>query len=288
MKFLVLGASGMLGASLVPALAAAGHQVTGHGRVGAHLERAELTDAMQSQALLERIAPDVTVNLCGLTDVDRCEAQPQLAWLGNVRTAENVAAACAVTGSHLVHVSTDQVYDGELPQTEEQARPGNTYALSKYAGELAVLAWPGTVLRTNFFGASRHPVRRSLTDWLFDEISAGRPVKVFEDVWFSPLSIDTLCGMIERVAAARPNGIFNLGSREGMSKADFAFAFAKALSLPVQGMTRVKVRDAGTAKAWRPAGMQMDCARLELALGLALPRLEDEIESAAKDYCAEV
>lgn len=287
MKVLVLGASGLLGTTLVAALGALGHTVVAHSRRGAGLEPGDLTQAAETLALVARTAPDVVVNLAGLTDVDRCEAQPQQAWLANVLTAENVAAACGAAGAHLVHISTDQVYDGAPPRGETQACPGNCYALTKYAGELAALRVGATVLRTNFFGASCHPTRRSLTDWLYTSLTQGQAIRVFDDVFFSPLSMATLCTMIERVARERPAGVYNLGSREGLSKADFAFAFARGLGLPAELMTRASVRQA-VLKAWRPADMRMDCAKIENTLGVAMPRLEDEIELATKDYRADV
>lgn len=287
MKVLVLGAGGMLGASLVPALTALGHTVVGHGRDAVGLLPGDLAQAGETQALVAGAAPAVVVNLAGLTDVDRCEAEPQQAWLANVLTAENVAAACAAAGAHLVHISTDQVYDGAPPRGETQARPGNCYALTKYAGELAALRVSATVLRTNFFGASRHPARRSLTDWLYASLTRNQAIRVFDDVFFSPLSMATLCSMIERAARERPAGVYNLGSRDGLSKADFAFAFARCLGLPAELMTRASVRQA-VLKAWRPADMRMDCAKFENTLGVALPRLEEEIELATKDYRAHV
>lgn len=287
MKILVLGASGMLGASLVPALGALGHAVTGYGRTGVGLEPADLTQIGETQMLIARVAPSVVVNLVGLTDVDRCEAEPQRAWLSNVLTAEHIAAACTAAGAHLVHISTDQVYDGAPPHSEAQARPGNCYALTKYSGELAALRAGATVLRTNFFGASHHPIRRSFTDWLYTSLTQGQAIRVFDDVRFSPLSMATLCMMIERVARVRPAGVYNLGSRDGMSKADFAFAFARSLGLDEQLMTRASVQQA-ILKAWRPADMRMDCAKIENTLSLAMPHLADEIELASKDYRAQI
>jgi dTDP-4-dehydrorhamnose reductase len=286
MKILVLGGSGMLGASLLPALVAAGHAVSGHHRT-AGPAAADLADAGATHALIARLRPDVTIDLAGLTDVDLCDREPQQAWLANVRTVEHVAAACRLAGSHMVLVSTDQVYDGPGPCPEELARPGNTYALTKYAGELAAQAVGATVLRTNFFGASRHPTRRSLTDWLHGALREERPIRVFDDVQFSPLSLPTLCSLLERLSALRPAGVFNLGSRDGMSKADFAFAFAHALNLPLHAMQRASVRQA-TLGAWRPSDMRMDSAKMESVLGMRLPRLGDEIELAAKDYRADL
>jgi dTDP-4-dehydrorhamnose reductase len=282
MKILVLGASGMLGTSLVPHLTARGHSVSSHGRRGDMV--ADLGDAVATLALMRRASPEVVINLAGLTDVDRCESHPKEAWLSNVLSAENAAAASVAVGAHLIHMSTDQVYDQDACSEESQACPGNYYAMSKYAGELAALGAGATVLRSNFFGLSRHPTRLSLTDWLFSALIEGRPVQVFDDVRFSPLSIATLCEMIAIAALRRERGIFNLGSHAGMSKADFAFAFANVLGLKTTVMSRSLAAHATFLKAWRPKAMCMDSRRFEEVFGQVLPDLQAEIQRAAKDY----
>ena len=230
MKILVLGAGGMLGATLVPYLLQQGHQVLAHSRHGVDSSLvADLTSPHETSTLVGKAKPDTIINLAGVTDVDRCEADPTFAWLSNVRAVENIAAASRSVGAHLIHVSTDHLYNRSPASTESDACPGNQYAFTKYAGELAALAAPATILRTNFFGASRHATRRSLTDWLFTALNGASPVQVFEDVRFSPLSMATLCEMMMRAMQTRPVGIFNLGSNAGMSKADFAFVFAASL-----------------------------------------------------------
>lgn len=285
MKLLVLGGTGMLGTRLVPMLRAQGHEVVVHGHSRAASCVADLGVPAQARQAVAAAAPDVVLNLASLTDVDRCEAEPQAAWRLNVHAAENVAAACSASSAHLLHVSTDQVYDGTGPHREGDALPGNYYAQTKYAGELAALAAGATVLRTNFFGASEHPVRRSLTDWLFGALEQQRTVPVFFDVLFSPLSITTLCLLLERLAALRPAGVFNLGAREGMSKADFAIAFARAVGRPAACLQPASVAHA-TLKAWRPRDMRMDSGRIEAILKHPLPSLAEEIVVAAKDYRA--
>lgn len=288
MRILLLGATGMLGASLAPALQAAGHELLRHGCLSHAEMQADLTDSAAVDQLFRRAGCEVAINLVGMTDVDGCEARPVDAWRLNVGVAEHVASACIAHRAHLVHVSTDHVYEGAGPHPETRALPGNCYSQTKYAGELAALRAGGTILRTNFFGRSGHPVRRTLTDWLFDALREGRRIDVFDDVLFSPLCMTTLGRIVEVLVSLRPAGVFNVGSRRGMSKADFAFTFAGALALPTRGMRRVGVESATALKARRPRDMRMDTASLETILGEAMPMLADEICLAAEDYRAEL
>ena len=284
-RVMVTGAQGLLGSSLVPALTAAGHTViAAPGRRG--VPPFDLARADDVLAWTWRAAPEVVVNLAALTDVDACERDPHAAFVANTRIVEHLAAAVrAGAAGALVHVSTDQVYDGAGPHREDAVTIRNTYALSKYAGELAALAVGATVLRTNFVGRSRTQARTSLSDWLVDALGRAEPISVFTNVLFSPLAIDSLVALVVQVIAARRSGIYNLGCRGGGSKADFAFRLAQARGLPVASMRRSEL-EPGARPARRPLDMRMDCAHFESTFGVTLPGFEAEIERVAAGYDA--
>lgn len=268
----------MLGASLCPVLEASGFKVTTQGRSGPVGAVCDLTSARDTGTMLDRVRPEIIVNLAALTSVDRCEEAPNEAYRANVKTVENICRWIARNGgAKLVHISTDQVYDGPGPHEEQQVTLTNYYAFSKYAAELAVHAVEGTSLRTNFFGHSRRQGRQSLSDWLLGALRDKTSINVFTDVMFSPLSLNTLCALIADIAARPVGGVFNLGSRDGMSKADFAYAIAALYGLGTDTMTRAK---SGTVKlkAYRPGDMRMNCSLFERTYGVRLPMLAEEIK----------
>jgi dTDP-4-dehydrorhamnose reductase len=288
MKILLFGSSGMLGASLAPWLSACGHQVVTSTRGEAAGIPFDLANPDSTIELLQRVRPDVVINLVGLTNVDRCETHPKEAWFANVLCIENIAKACKAASADLIHLSTDQVYDSTPECSENQASPGNCYALTKYAGELAALSANATVLRTNFFGFSQHASRRSFTDWLFAALVERREITVFDDIYFSPLSMKTLCSVIEKLTLKHVSGIFNLGSCSAMSKADFAFTFGKALGLPGEGLKRSSASASPAMVAWRPKNMGMNSSLFETTFGIYLPTLQSEIEHTAKEYLEKI
>ena len=287
-KILVTGAQGMLGCYLIPHLRACGYEVARHSRKG-HMEvRANLTDADQVGVALDEIAPEVIVNLAALANVDECESHPQLAYLANVRIVENLAKWMRKDGNscHLIQISTDQVYDGVGPHEEEDIALTNYYGFSKYAGELAAATVSSTILRTNFFGPSKCSDRMSLSDWVVQSITQGDPITVFNDVRFSPLSLQRLVEFVELFIAKRQQGVFNLGSKDGMSKADFAFTLAEVLDLPTKQMSR-GTSDKVRLTAYRPKDMCMDSSRFEDVCGVELPTLREEIHSMKTAYIRE-
>jgi dTDP-4-dehydrorhamnose reductase len=292
MKILLLGSTGLLGCTLSTFLVSPDDEVNTHGRGNGAQYQADMSSPKEAVDLLRKVQPDAIINLVGLTNVDLCETQPNQAYLLNVRTVENIASWIRLekASCHLVHLSTDQVYDGTHPydgthlHTEESVTLTNYYAFSKYAGELAAASIPSTILRTNFFGRSKCQSRTSLSDWLFRALSNDDPIEVFDDVLFSPLAMSTLSEMIELSVRNQPVGVFNLGSRDGSSKADFAFAFAEELGLPVRAMRRTTSDKVAFLKTYRPKDMRMNSAKFEGALGVNLPNLRDEIKRAAKEY----
>jgi dTDP-4-dehydrorhamnose reductase len=285
---LVVGGTGMLGSTLVPVLRTLGPVVV-HGRSAQRDANADFADPAQARALLDRVRPATVVNLAGLTNVDTCEQQPHQAYLLNVKVVESIVAWMQGRDASpaLVHVSTDQVYDGTGPHREDAVTLTNTYALTKYAGELAALRVPATVLRTNFFGPSRCAARTSFTDWLLRALRQGQALQVFDDVLFGPLSMTTLTQCIAHAVQQPVAGVYNLGASTGMSKADFSFAFAEAMRLPTGSMRRTTTGQVDFLKTYRPKDMRMDNTAFEAAFQRPQPTLAAELQLVCEEYLNE-
>jgi dTDP-4-dehydrorhamnose reductase len=154
MRLLVTGGAGMLGRAVTEAATRLGHEVTS-------LSRAELdiTDADRVRRAIGAARARAVVNCAAWTDVDGAEEHEREATATNGAGAGNVARAAEETGSRIVHVSTDYVFDGSktTPWVESDAvGPIGAYGRSKLAGEQEVVAaGPGhAIVRTAWlFGA---------------------------------------------------------------------------------------------------------------------------------------
>src|SRR5665648_1126443 len=136
MRWLVVGANGMLGQDLTAILEHRGERVVGVDR-----DAVDITDGKASAGLARGF--DVVVNCAAHTAVDRAEEEEAAAFAVNAVGAANVARACRVAGARLVHISTDYVFDGS--GTEPYAEhaplaPRSAYGRTKAAGEWAVRA----------------------------------------------------------------------------------------------------------------------------------------------------
>jgi len=285
-KILITGANGLLGTSLGSFLKERGENVVTSAFKSKADFNFDLSVDAECNHFLELIKPTVIINLAGMTSVEFCEENLHLAYAANTRTVENLAKWIIATKSkcHLIHISTDHVYDGPGLHAEENVKITNNYAMTKYAGELAAAFVPCTILRTNFVGKSKINSRESLTDWVYKSVINNKCVQVLDDVYFSPLSIKRVVNMIYLVLYSKPIGVFNLGSDLGMSKAEFDFAFAKSLGFQADNMTKINADKALFLKAYRPKNMCMNSSKFETIMDVKLPKLIEIIDEVANEY----
>lgn len=288
MKIAVLGASGLLGSALVPKLRRCDHKVTTIGRSPGSSYVCNIGDENDVAGVLSALMPDVIINLVALTDVDMCEIKPNFAFKINVSALENVVSWIEQSQHqcHLVQLSTDQVYDGFGVNSETDVVLSNYYAFSKYTAELVALRVRSTILRTNFFGKSHCKGRQSFTDWLHTKFVNKEAFFLFNDVYFSPLSLETLCEILSRLVLLQLDGIYNLGSRGGLSKSDFALQFASNLNLNVGKAMVTSIESVDFMDTYRPKDMRLNVSKIESKMNLVLPTLKDELDKVTGDYNA--
>jgi len=285
-RILIVGATGMLGTNLAPYLRGLNISVVTHGNSSNADWNFDLSDNKVALRRLSEINPTTIINLASLTNVDMCEADMHLAYLSNTHTVEVLVDWIRKNkpNCYLVHISTDHVYDGlASSSSEEEVCLVNNYAFSKYAGELAALQIASCILRVNFIGRSQLISRPSFSDWIWSSAINNKEITLFGDVFFSPLSISRLVNVIERVLIKKIRGIFNVGAREGMSKAEFGMLLVKAFGITNCNI-RVGLLSDSSNLAKRPKNMCMNVEKIENALGIELPNLKDIAREIANEY----
>lgn len=135
-RWLVVGANGMLGQDLTALLAERGRDVSAADR-----STVDITDANATAGIAHGY--DVVINCAAYTAVDAAESDEATAFAVNGVGAANVARAAHAAGARVVHISTDYVFDGSAtdPYAEDApADPRSAYGRTKAAGEWAVRA----------------------------------------------------------------------------------------------------------------------------------------------------
>ncbi|KMV28511.1 hypothetical protein AB733_23370 [Photobacterium swingsii] len=282
-RVLIVGSSGLLGSSLTSYLTSQYDVKTVTSSSSESDFKVDMSYQDSCLSLLNEIAPDFIINLAAYTNVDGCESNIEKAYRVNTKITENIAKHCKENKSvFVIHISTDHFYD-EFKSNEGMVKVYNSYALTKYSAELSCVSKQTTILRTNFFGRSFSLVSSGLCDSIYESTRNGKELNLFSDVYFSPLSINTLCEIIELSLRKKYPGVYNVGSKDGMSKQDFLLEFLNRC-----GFRDIKYKsvcvDSMNFKVKRPKDMRMDVTLFEKKFEYILPSLIDEIKSVANDY----
>ena len=285
-RILMTGANGQMGRYFQSAFTGkswfvpAGRRIAPSGGVAFDLD-----DTKQTQDAIAFVRPDIVIHAASFTDVDGCEKDRKTAWRSNVLATRHLAEAMAkaAPSSRLVYISTDQVYPGPGPSTEDKALPQTVYAMTKMWGEDVALSFGNALaVRINFVAAGTQ-TRAGLADWLVTSLREKRPVTLFEDVMFNPLYAGDLPDFLVALAKSGERGIVNLGcSGEGMSKAAFARGLAERLGLSLDSAKSGKLAD-GALAAQRPLDTRMNVSRAEKILAMRLPDAEAVMDRMAAD-----
>jgi len=142
-RILVTGAEGMLGSALCPALRKKGHEVwaTDIDASNRSIQHMDVRNYGNVKEVIERSRPDMVMHLAAKTDVDKCELEPDDAYLSNTIGTQNIALLCQKHDIEVVYVSTIGVFDGNKsePYTEfDEPNPINVYGKSKLGGERVI------------------------------------------------------------------------------------------------------------------------------------------------------
>src|SRR5581483_5390089 len=134
----IVGSGGRLGAALLREWRAGGEQVIGFDRASL-----DLGDFAAIRAGLEPLDFDVLINCAALTNVDRCEREPEEAFRVNSGAVAVLGESCARKKARCIHISTDYVFDGTKRTAYDEwdePNPISKYGESKLGGERGLLA----------------------------------------------------------------------------------------------------------------------------------------------------
>jgi dTDP-4-dehydrorhamnose reductase len=261
-QVLVVGAAGQVGRAVVRRLETA-HEVVGttHRRPApATTVVPAATDQDGWDRLVAQVAPDAVVVAAALTDVDACQRDPDRSRAVNVDLVGHVVRAAATHGAHVVHLSSDYVFDGRAgPYGEDEApAPLNVYGVHKLEGEQLVLDAGGTVLRTSMvYGASREGAVDLMAHLLRRGTLEASDAQLTTPTWAGDLA-----WLVERVATSRTPGLVHAAGPQTVTRFDTARLVAEAAGLPTNRVRRAAPAGSST-RAPRPerCGLVVDRAR---------------------------
>jgi dTDP-4-dehydrorhamnose reductase len=286
MRLLVTGATGLLGLNLSLVAAVQGHQVTGlyhsHRLQGVpfDLVGVDLLDTKSALGVIGRTDPQAIIHCAAIADLNNAEKIPEITHQINCDVAGALADAAYAWGIPFVHISTDAVFDGRTGGYTEEANPNplSVYAQSKLAGEQAVQAHnPDAIIaRVVFFGWSLSG-KRSLSEFFFNNLKAGKRVKGFTDTLFCPLYTEDLAEILVEMLFAGLSGLFHVVSPESISKYDFGVRIAQRFGFDPRLIEPISMHEVIRA-APRASNLILKPDKVQVALGHPLPSIDAGIE----------
>ncbi len=282
MKILILGSNGILGSALSPYLEKKGHKIYNNFRLKKNLSiKNEYNFCIKD--LLKNKKIDCIINLAAMTNLNLCEQDLNSAYYANVYFLEEIISLIIEKNIHLIQISTDQVYSGEGPHKENKVSPLNVYALTKYMGELIAAKGFSTILRTNYVGKSSLKSRTSLVDWIYESFLKKNKIKLFNDIIFSPLHTYDLCKCIDLVINNPIKGTYNLGTRNSISKANFALELASKLGFSTENASIISYKKTNPLLN-KPSDMSLNVRKFESVFKCKLPSILETINKVSKDF----
>lgn len=263
-KILITGSNGLLGQKLVYTLLNSSEfnviaTSVGENRLikkeGYEYQTLDITDKKQVEKVFTSTLPDVVINTAAMTNVDACESQQEACWKLNVTAVQNIVDVLTSLQSknkdykpHLIHLSTDFIFDGTAGPYREEDKPNplSYYAKSKLESEkvvqASVLKW--SIARTIIvYGVVDNMSRTNIVLWAKDSLTKNQKINIVDDQFRSPTLAEDLAQGCILMAQKEAEGVFNISGKETFSVLELVnrvadyFGLDKSLVTPIKSDT---------------------------------------------------
>lgn len=240
MKILVTGSNGLLGQKLtdyyktqanVTLIATARGNDRYADQTGYTFVSLDITNQQEVHQVLTLHKPDVVIHTAAMTNVDACETDHAGCDALNVDAVKFLVDSCNENNIHLVHVSTDFIFDGTHGPVGEDEKPNplSYYGQSKYLAEKEVMnhchSW--SILRTVLvYGVVNDMSRSNIVLWAKSSLEQGKTLNVVGDQFRTPTLAEDLAQGCVLAAAKKAQGIFNISGKDFMSVFDLVYRVA--------------------------------------------------------------
>ena len=178
--------------------------------------------------------PDFIINTAAFTNVDLSEKERETAWKINVKGVEYLSEAARVIDAHIIHISSDYIFDGTNGPYSENDKPNplGYYGRTKLASEnvLKISGAMYTILRTNVLYGTANS-RPDFVRWVVKNVRERKQINIVTDQVNNPTFTDDLVQAINRVIEFRKQGIYHVGGREFLSRFEFCEIIAEVFNL---------------------------------------------------------
>lgn len=253
MKILITGSNGLLGQKLVHKLkadeevdliATARGQNRLKAKTGYQYHDLDITIEQQVKQVLGKYNPDVVINTAAMTNVDACEKDKGGCDKLNVDAVRYLVDACREINSHLVHLSTDFIFDGEDGpyREEDEAKPVSYYGESKLKSEKIVQesGVSHSIIRTVLvYGVAEAMSRSNIVLWAKGALENQQRINVVDDQYRTPTLAEDLAEGCILAGKQKAQGVFNISGEGYMSILELVWKVADFWKLDKSLITAV-------------------------------------------------
>jgi len=286
MKIIGTGLSGMVGSRIVELL-------TDHQFIDYSLATGiSILDPEQLElATQDNPDFDCFLHLAAFTDTNQAWTQNGdkngLCYQLNVTGTQNIIDLCKKYNKHLIHISTDFVFDGtkEGDYTEEDIpNPIEWYGQTKYEAEKLVLSSgiPATIIRIAFPYRAVFTDKKDLVRKVIDALKTNTLYPMFTDQITTLTFIDDIALGMKYFIENKPSGIFHLVGSSSQSPFEMCQKIAE-----VFGFDKNLIKEGSLANyvASLPAGSRPWQKNLAISnekiksLGISMKTLEEGLKA---------
>lgn len=233
----------------------------------------DIREADAVSSLVEELQPQVIVHTAALNPGQGNDFETV-----NVAGTANVANGAAATGSRLIHISTDMVFDGrDGDYTEEDTpNPLNEYGRTKALAEKAVAASGANavVVRTSLIYGWRPTVSRA-AQWMIDTLDSGEIVRLWADEIRCPIWVESLAAAVVELAPLNYTGPLHVAGEQKMSRYDFGIALLRFHNVDKGPIFAIP----SPPGQLRPLNCTLDTSRARKLLSTPLPGVDSVLSN---------
>jgi dTDP-4-dehydrorhamnose reductase len=223
----------------------------------------------QIKKVVSDFCPDFIINTAAFTNVDLSETEREIAWKINVKGVEYLSEAARAIDTHIIHISSDYIFDGTNGPYSEKDKPNpiGYYGRTKLASEnaLKISGAIYTILRTNvLYGIADS--RPDFVRWVVKSVRDGNKINIVTDQVNNPTFIDDLVQAISKVSEFKKQGIYNIGGREFLTRFEFCKIIADVFGLD-KSLIKPILTEQLNQKAKRPLKSGLLTLKSETELG---------------------
>ncbi|QMU65284.1 MAG: sugar nucleotide-binding protein [Flavobacteriaceae bacterium] len=244
-KVVITGSNGLLGQTLIELLMKEKNQYDIYGlsrgknraeRDDFHYYPIDITNTKKLEKVLYKIAPDVIIHTAAMTNVDACEINKDACDVLNINVVSNLAGISEIVNAHLIHISTDFIFDGKSGYYKETDTPNplSHYGHSKLKSEkiLENSRANFTILRTILvYGFVKNITRNNIVLWIKEMLENNKEITIVKDQYRMPTYVEDLALACKISMDKKAEGIFNISSNTLVSIYEIALEIAAAFGL---------------------------------------------------------